>query len=148
MFRTQFDSHDRVNADPGSRIHIVYQGRYDDNGVFDLIESGREDIYDQIQSHRDSVDIHVLLDRFNRGDISVLSSRQGMYGDFTGVPSSYSEVLNAVIAGERAFMALPVDERAKYGHSFAQWLSSLDNINASADVSPADVAAGGESDES
>nr|CDL65903.1 unnamed protein product [uncultured bacterium] len=126
MFRSQFDDHDRVYCSSGSPIHIVYQGRYDDDGVFDLFPSGQDNIYDQIQSHRDSVDIHVLLDRYQRGDVDVLSARQGVYGDFTGMPASYSEILNAVLAGERAFMDLPVDERAKYGHSFAQWLSSLD----------------------
>lgn len=127
MFRTQFDPHFRFLQPAGNRVHNLRQGRFDDSGIFVLDISGSEDIYDMIQSHAASVDIHVILDRFRRGDINVLGDpARSVYCDISEMPRNYSQLLNLVADGERAFMSLPVDERAKYDHSFAQWLMSFD----------------------
>lgn len=126
MFRTQFDAHERVHSGHGDPIKILYTPEFDKHGVMNLVESGRENLYDFIQSHAESVDIHVILKRFADGDASVLSRVQGAYGDFTDMPKTYAEMLNSLIAAENAFNALPVEERAKFGHSFQRWLSELD----------------------
>lgn len=120
-FRTQYSSV-RCISNPGSPIHILYGPRYDENGVLELVEKGRENIYDLIQSHKDSVDIHILLKRFEAGDVDVLSKVQGVYADVTDLPKNYADLLNKVIDGENAFMELPVELRAKFNHSFAEFL--------------------------
>ena len=125
-FRTQFDSHSRVVQPSGDRTHTLYSGRYTDTGHFILEESGKEDIYDKIQSHAASVDIHVILDRFRRGDIEALGdASRSIYFDTAEMPKNYAHLLNIVNEGEQAFMSLPVEERAKYGHSFLQWMMSF-----------------------
>ena len=124
--KTQFDDHARVYSNPGSRFKTLYAPRFDDNGVMELVENGRENLYEFIQSHKESTDIHVLLDRYQRGDESVLSRRQGLYGDFTQMPNTYAEALNAMISAENYFNGLPVETRAKFGHSFQQFLASMD----------------------
>lgn len=124
--RTQFSLHNRVFQEPGSTEHILYTSKIDDDGVIQLVESGKENIYDMIQSHKDSCDIHVLLKRFEQGDPDALSRAQGAYGDFTNMPESYAQLLNSVIAGEQYFMSLPVEIRAKFGHSFEQFMVSMD----------------------
>lgn len=125
-FETRFSRRGRFFARPGSRLKKLYQPQLDDSGHFELVEVGVEDIYDQIQSHKESVDIHVILERFVAGDTEALSRRQGNFGDFTEIPSSYAEMLNAVIAGEQYFNSLPVETRAKFGHSFQQWMIAMD----------------------
>ena len=126
-FRTQFDPHFRFLQPVGNRVHNLRQGRFDDSGIFVLDIAGSEDIYDMIQSHAASVDIHVILDRFRRGDIDALGDpARSVFCDIADMPRSYAQLLNLVADGERAFMSLPVDERAKYDHSFAQWLMSFD----------------------
>lgn len=125
-FKTQFDEHDRKPANIGSPDKILYQARVDENGVLDLVESGREDLYGFIQSHKDSVDIHVILKRYMDGDTSVMSRAQGVFADITDAPKSYAELLNAVIAGEQYFAQLPLDIRAKFDHSFHKWMSTMD----------------------
>ena len=125
MFRTQYEPHERVRAHPGSPIHVLYQAELDDRGHIELVKAGEENIYDMIQSHRDSVDIHVLLKKFMAGDTEVLTRRQASFGDFTEMPSSYAELLNSVIAGQQFFEQLPVETRAKFGHSFHAWMSSI-----------------------
>lgn len=126
-FNTQYDKRDPVYQDPGSRIKIIYSPRYSEKGVLDLEVSGQEDLYAYIQSHKESTDIHVLLDRFASGETDVLQRIQGFYGDFTSMPKTYAEVLNAVIAGEEVFSRLPVDVKQRFDNSFAVWLSSMDS---------------------
>lgn len=125
-FRTQYDDRSPVFQEPGSSVKLVYSPRYDDNGVLDLVVTGKEDLYGYIQSHKESTDIHVLLDRFANGETDVLQRMQGFYGDVTSMPKTYAEVLNAVIVGEETFARLPVDVKQRFDNSFAVWLASMD----------------------
>lgn len=125
-FPTQYHRLGRFYTEPGTQIHTLYSPRFDDTGHYDLVESGTINIYDEIQSHADSVDINILLKRYAEGDVEALSRRQAAFMDVTDMPSTYAEVLNTLIDAENVFMSLPVEERAKYDHSFQVWLSSLD----------------------
>lgn len=128
MFRTQFDR-ERICSNIGSPLKVLYRAQVDKHGTVELIEAGRENLYEFIQSHKDGVDIHVLLQRFQNGDVSVFSRVQGICGDFTQVPKTYADMLNIVIAGEQYFNALPVEERAKFGHSFEKFIASMGTLN-------------------
>lgn len=128
MFKTQFDGHPRKHANPGDSEHVLYTSKIEKDGTISLVESGREDIYDQIQSHKDSCDIHVLLARYKNGEADVLSQRQGSYGDFTEMPKTYADILNAMIAGETYFNSLPVETRAKFDHSLEKFMASMDDM--------------------
>lgn len=123
-FKTQYDARDRVFTDPGSPEHITYAGHYDEKGRVVLEESGRENIYDFIQSHAESCDIHVLMKRYQNGDVEALSQKQGFYGDFLDFPKTYAEALNHMNEMERQFMALPVETREKFGNSFTEFLAA------------------------
>lgn len=125
-FKSQYDDHPRLYHEPGTRIKTIYGPKYDVNGVLELIETGKKDLYAEIQSHADSVDIHVLLERYQSGDPGALSRIQGAYGDFTQMPSTFAEALNVMIAAEQYFMGLPVETRAQFGHSFQQFVASMD----------------------
>uniref|UniRef100_A0AAU8AY56 Internal scaffolding protein n=1 Tax=Dulem virus 155 TaxID=3145632 RepID=A0AAU8AY56_9VIRU len=123
-FKTQYDNRERVYCNPGQREHITYGGHYDENGRVVLEETGRINIYDEIQSHAESVDIHVLLDRYRRGDVDALSTAQGFYGDVLDFPKTYAEALNHMSEMEKQFMSLPLEVREKFGHSFSEFLAS------------------------
>ena len=124
MFRTQYDPHDRIHVEPGQREHIRYGGHYDEKGRVVLDEIGRIDTYAEIQSHAESVDIHVLMERYARGDVDALSKAQGFYGDVLDFPKTYAEALNHMNEMEHQFMALPLEIREKFGHSFTEFLAS------------------------
>lgn len=126
-YRTQYDRQ-RVRSNHGDPVHILYSPQFDSSGHMDLVETGRENVYEYIQSHKDSTDINLLLQRFAKGDVSVLSRRQGMFGDFTQLPTNYADMLNKLNAAEEYFNSLPVEERSKFNHSFAQFISSLGDI--------------------
>ncbi len=114
----------RFYSEAGDPVKVLYSPEFDKNGVMTLKESGRENLYDFIQSHKDSVDIHKIMQRFEEGDVNALSKVQGQFGDFSQFPKTYAEMLNQIIEGENAFNGLPLEVREKFGFSFQQWLAS------------------------
>lgn len=125
QFETQFRKPERFLSNPGSPVKILYGPEFDDKGRMNLVEKGRENLYDFIQSFKESVDIHVLLKRFASGETDVLSKIQGFYGDFSEFPRTYADLLNTVNEGEAFFNGLPVEVRSKFGHSFPVFMAAL-----------------------
>lgn len=125
-FQTQYRSHERFCSDPGCPVRAVYTPHYDAFGELVIEQTGFENLYDYIQSHKESCDIHLMLERYANGDDQALSRAQGFYADTSGMPQTYAEVLNAVLAGEAAFNQLPKEIKRKFDNSFSQWLASMD----------------------
>lgn len=125
-FLTQYDKRVPVYEHLGSPVKTLYAPVFSQDGVMNLKEIGKHDLYAEIQSHKDSVDIHVLLSMYQNGDVGALSRIQGAYGDFTQMPTTFAEALNTMIAAEQYFNGLPVDVRAKFGHDFRQFVASMD----------------------
>lgn len=123
-FITQYDARERTVSNPGDPIHITYAGHYDEKGRVVLEESGRENIYDQIQSYAESCDIHVLMNRYLNGDVSALSKAQGQFLDVTNFPKTYADMLNFVNDMEKQFMSLPAQVRSEFGNSFSEYLAA------------------------
>lgn len=124
-FTTKFDDHGRILSHPGVGVKDNFVGRYDDHGRVVLEPSGQTDMYAFIQSHADSVDINILLQRYKNGEIDVLNKVQSYYADITDLPKTFADVLNTVKAGEDAFAALPVETRALFNHSMSEWLATM-----------------------
>ncbi|AXF52780.1 MAG: internal scaffolding protein [Microviridae sp.] len=133
-FATQYDDLPRVYEPAGSRDKQLYSPMYDSRGVLYLEPSGKHDLYAEIQSHRDSVDIHVLLARYRNGDEAALQRIQGAYGDFTHMPKTFAEALNVMTAAQQYFLGLPVETRAKFGHDFNRFIAAMDGPTWYSDV--------------
>lgn len=125
-FQTQYREHQRFVSVPGSPVKDVYSPHYDAFGELIIEKTGEEDLYAYIQSHKESCDIHLMLERYANGDDQALSRAQGFYADTSGMPQTYAEILNAVLAGEAAFNQLPKEIKQKFDNSFSQWLASMD----------------------
>lgn len=123
-FKTQFDARDRIQSYPGNPIKQLYAGSYNERGQVELKEDGTEDLYAYIQSFAESTDIHAILRRFENGEVDVLEKVQGFYGDITEMPHTYAEALQRISDSEKVFMSLPVDVRAKFNHSFSEFLAA------------------------
>lgn len=109
----------------GDRIRIEYQPVYDTNGVWHLEESGKTNLYLDIQSHAESCDINIIMARYRNGETDVLSRMQGVYGDVSNVPTNYAEILNQQLKAEQLFMSLAPDVREKYNNSVEQFMASF-----------------------
>ncbi len=129
MFKTQYDARDRIQSNPGNPIKQLYAGSYNERGQVELKEDGTENIYDFIQSFAESTDIHAIMRRFENGEVDVLEKVQGFYGDVTDMPKTYAEALQRIADSEKVFMSLPVDVRAKFGHSFSEFLAASNDAD-------------------
>jgi len=65
------------------------------------------------QSFRDECDINNILRKFNVSGQLPIGSVQPQYGDFSGI-TDYQSALNAVMAAQDSFLALPAKVRAKF----------------------------------
>lgn len=118
---------DRYFSCSGNPIKIKYGLSYGKKGEIDLVEKGKINLYEEIQSHADSVDLHVVLKRFANGETDVLNQRAAAYGDFSNMPRSFAEVLNHINDAEETFNGLPAEIRANFGNSFARFYASMDD---------------------
>lgn len=123
----KIDDHARFISCSGSPVKVEYFKQIDDDGREFLKECGKTDLYGEIQSHKDSVDINIILARYAAGDVMALQKRQAMFGDFSDAPKSLVEVIQLVNEAERAFMELPVSVRQEFDNSVAIWLAQYGN---------------------
>lgn len=113
---------DRVYCNPGDPIATRYVAEMKDNGEFVLVEAGKENLYEYIQSFADSCDINNIIARFESGEVDVMDQVKGFYGDFADLPDNMHEVFNILRRGRDVFDRLPVEEKEKYNNSFEQWI--------------------------
>jgi phage internal scaffolding protein len=78
------------------------------------------------QHHKDECDINVILERFGKTGQLPLNAISGTYGDFSGV-HDYHTALNAIIASESEFAALPAQLRSRFQNDPANLIEFLDN---------------------
>lgn len=128
-FKTQYDARDRIQSNPGNPIKQLFSGSYNERGQVELKEDGTEDLYAFIQSFAESTDIHAILRRYQNGEVDVLEKVQGFYGDITEMPKTYAEALQRISDSENVFMSLPVDVRAKFNHSFSEFLAASNDAD-------------------
>lgn len=123
MFRTQYSEHVKVLTATGDPIKKVYSPRWREDGNLELVETGSINIYDEIQSHKDSVDINVLLAKYAKtGDLEILNKATTQFMDVSGLPTSIVGFYNLVEDGRRLYDGLPADEKSKYNNSFENFI--------------------------
>lgn len=125
-FDTVYRKRVRFHSQPGNPIVPTYTAALDGNGRLDLIESGKIDLYSQIQSHKDSTDIDLMIKRFENGDLTALGTpHTPMYMDVTDFPKSYAEMYQLVIDAKNNFEQLPLEVRDAFGHSPEAYFASF-----------------------
>lgn len=124
-FRLATDFRKSYPSNPGDSIVYNRVTKVKPNGELELVISGKDDLYASIQSHADSCNINVIIKRYQNGDLSALQAGTPSYGDFSEMPKTYAEVLNAVIAGERLFDSLPADKRELFDNDAKKFIASI-----------------------
>lgn len=122
IFRNQYDNRGDCDCTCHGRVEKpTYTA--DDNGY--PVESGTVNIYDEIQSHRESVELSTLLQRYAQGDATALNKIEGVYADVVDMPSTYSELFERVRDAENSFNALPEDVRVLFDNSPVSFWQSI-----------------------
>jgi phage internal scaffolding protein len=78
------------------------------------------------QHFKDETDINNILRQFNITGLLPENPLSPRYGDFTGIVD-YQSALNAVIAAETEFEALPAQIRAAFNNNPEELINFLDN---------------------
>lgn len=123
-FRTQYER-ERVTSELGSSVVATYALCVNDDGSRELKQVGEKDLYGEIQSHKESVDIKSILTRYANGDVSALNQRVGMFIDATQFPKTYAEMYQRIQEGENFFKELPVEIRAEFNHNPMEFFSAI-----------------------
>ena len=113
-----------IHTCSGSPIHQILEPRFD-GFTTQLVVIGEENIQDRIEAEAPFTDINYMLHRLSLGDQSVLSRKQPMYGDFTGLPSDPIEALNLVHESEAAFGRLSAEEKLNYNNDWKKWFADI-----------------------
>lgn len=122
VFRNQYDNRGDCDCTCHGRVE---KPTYTANEDGLPVESGTVNLYDDIQSHRQSVELSTLLQRYAQGDVSALNKIDGVYADVVDMPSTYAELFNRVRDAENSFNALPDDVRALFDNSPVSFWQSI-----------------------
>lgn len=109
----------------GTEFESEYKLKVDKEGRRNLEIVGETNVYAKIQSFKDSCDVNYILQRFASGDQSALSKVQGIYGDFTTVPTSLAELSQRVVDAENLFNNLPLNVREQFNYSPSEFFASI-----------------------
>lgn len=115
---------DKFDTCPGSRIHKRYESRFDGQTI-KLVECGQEDIQQSIEAFAPFTDLNYMLSRLKVGDTSVLSRKQPIYGDLSGMPSNPIDAVNTMRLAESRFLQLPLETRKSFNNDYHLWLASV-----------------------
>ena len=130
-------------SEHGSPFKNDYKMKVFDDGTRDLVACGKIDTDEIIQSHKDSVDLHLVLERFARGDTSAINRRSAFFGDFTNMPTTLSELSQRIVDANELFNQLDVDARREFDFDAGKFFASIGtdefNTKISKFVQPKDV---------
>lgn len=122
-FRTQYD-HKEVFSNPGSQYVLTYKPVYTDEGALDLVVDGKIDVYEQIQSFKESCELESILKRFQNGDVNALNQRLPYFADVTEMPDTLAGFLKLYQDAENTFAKLPADLRSQFNNSASEFFAS------------------------
>lgn len=113
-----------IYTNPGSPIHVLYGPKVLKDGTIELVEIGKENTDDYIQSFEEVTDMSFILAKLESGDLSVINKRQPFYGDFTEVPKTFAEVLQLRIDAQNMFDRLSADVKEKFDNDVNKFLAT------------------------
>lgn len=120
-FRTQYERI-RCNTCSGNEVAEIYDLIVDKKGNNRPEVVDKVYIPDQIDAHRESVDMNVILAKYANGDTDALNRRQGSYFDATGMPTTLAEMYSFVENAKSGFEQLPLAVREAYNQSFGEFI--------------------------
>lgn len=110
-------------SNPGSKYQIQYKPIVQKDGTIKLVESGKINIEEYINSFAESTDMAYILQQIKLGNFDILNQRTASYGDFTEVPKTMAEFQQRLIDGTNAFNSLPAHVRNQYDNDLWKFMA-------------------------
>lgn len=126
-FRTAYNCSERFCSPSGSRFRKLFQRKIHSNGSKELVENGTEDTYQIIQLAAKGNLLPDLIRRSQLGDPSAIGNDIGSYPDLTRAPKNLLDAENLLLKARSIYDSLPSDTKNKYGNSYVQFLSAVDD---------------------
>lgn len=135
-----------VVTSPGTRTETLFTPKFNGSEII-LVKSGTVDVQERIDSYAPYCDIRYMLTQLRLGDRSVLSSKQPMFGDFSGMPSHPVDAINFIQDVQSSFDRLPEETKLACNNDWRVYLTQLvlgksdDSPGISSDVQDSDSSA-------
>lgn len=81
------------------------------------------------QHHGPAADINNIMAKAQRGQMTLGSGKQPMYGDFSSVPGDFQAAVELVRSTEASFSELPALTRERFNNNPAELLTFLADVN-------------------
>lgn len=121
-FQSAYSKRERFYNKPCSKFRRTFAMELDENGHKVLKETGKQNIYEIIQSHTEECDINNIVNRVKAGDKDALNRIEAKYLDATDLPEDLAEAQNKIIQVKNEFYTLPLEVREKFNHSPEQYV--------------------------
>lgn len=126
IFATAYNRNKVIPSPLGSSEAPIFDAQVVD-GELCLVQVGVDDVKGRIEASKNDCLISTIIDRFNRGDVSVLQKTQGFYGDFTNFPCNFQDGQNLLVKLRNDFDNLPPDLKLKFDGSFDNYVKEVAN---------------------
>lgn len=131
-YRSQYGAEDEIRSNPGNSVVDKFVLSTNDQGQKYLKKVGTTDLYADIQSHRDSCDLNLILNNLDvnqvNGLVSSFSFSDFMNSDIfdmTSLPKTIGGLHNLVVEGEDYFAGLPLPVREAFNFSPSLFISKF-----------------------
>lgn len=123
-FFSRLNRPDTIPHPVGDGTAPVYEEVFE-NGEFVLKATGKDNLFEYVQASKADCDIYNLLARYQRGDISVLSSRVGQYLDVVGMPTNLAEAHQLLLNVQQKFNSLSPDIRKMFDNDVNVFIDKI-----------------------
>lgn len=126
MFRSRVNYPVGLDTPTGNGYETKFEFEFNENGEKVLVANGVINVYERIQSHKDSVSLDKMIERFTlTGDYSHLVNKEGNYLNILNAPKSLMEAQNTILKASSLFDNLPANIKEIYSNNFSVFLNSL-----------------------
>lgn len=113
-----------VVTSPGTRTETLFTPKFNGSEII-LVKSGTVDVQERIDSYAPYCDIRYMLTQLKVGDRSVLSPKQPMFGDFSGMPSHPVDAINFIQDVQSSFDRLPEETKLACNNDWRVYFTQL-----------------------
>lgn len=115
MFVSAYSENRRSNywTPSGIALEPTYSYEIDKKGLKNLKETGKKNVYEEIQAHSESTKIENVIQRVVAGDESVLRP-DAIYADITDHPKNLMEAMEQIHALEETYNNLSKEAKKVY----------------------------------
>lgn len=117
-------SAERIKTPAGNKFLKTYT-LTTENGREELELTGKNNIYDMIQSDLEDSKIENIIKKVMMGDLSVLRQSEPQYIDSSNMPSDMMTIQNIIVKTKQEFEKMPEEVRKLFNYSAEEYVNEM-----------------------